>query len=388
MDYALTQEQLALQESFRKFCEKEIRPNADLLDRADHAEAEKILRKNFKKLAEIGYTGLFHEEKYGGTKKDLITQSVAQEELARACASTYLSIGGSIGLCGIPIALFGSEEQKKKYLPKLITTEMIGSFGLTEPEAGSDAISLKTTAVKKGNNWVLSGTKTFNTNGPFADISLVMARTGDPTQKGKNVSSFIVEKGTKGFSAGKPMEKMGYCGSQTSELILEECEIPGENLVGQENMGFIQAMKTLEYGRIGMAVVCLGVAMACMEESIKYAKERVQFGRPIGKFQMTGFKLADMKLLTDVSRLLIYKASWLKEIGDPAAATMACIAKLVASEASTQISSWAVQIHGGYGYIKEFPVERLYREAKLGEIGEGTSEIQRILIARDVLAKY
>jgi butyryl-CoA dehydrogenase len=388
MDYALNKEQLALQDSFKKFCEKEIKPNADILDKADFAKATETLRKNFKKLAEIGYTGLFHDEKYGGTGKDLLTQSVAQEELAKVCAATYLSIGASIGLCGIPIAIFGTEEQKKKYLPKLITTDMVGCFGLTEPEAGSDAISIKTTAVKKGSSWVLNGTKTFITNGPIADVAVVMAKTDPAGGKGRNVSSFIVEKGTKGFSAGKPMDKMGYRGSPTSELIFEECEIPAANLLGQENEGFIQAMKTLEYGRIGMAMVCLGVSMACMEESIKYAKERIQFGRPIAKFQMTGFKIADMKLLTDVARLLIYKAAWLKEANDPAAATTASIAKLVASETSTQISSMAVQIHGGYGYMKEYPVERLYRDAKLGEIGEGTSEIQRILIARDVLAKY
>jgi len=293
-----------------------------------------------------------------------------------------------VGLCGIPIAIFGTEEQKKKYIPGLITTDLVGCFGLTEPEAGSDAISIKTTATKKGKNWVLNGTKTFITNGSICDVAVVMAKTDPTGGKGRNVSSFIVEKGTKGFSAGKPMDKMGYRGSPTAELIFEECEVPGENLLGTENEGFIQAMKTLEYGRIGMAMVCLGVSMACMEESIKYAKERVQFGRPISKFQMVSFKIADMKLLTDVSRLLIYKAAWLKEIGDPGAATAASIAKLVTSETSTQISSMAVQIHGGYGYIKEYRVERLYRDAKLGEIGEGTSEIQRVLIARDVLAKY
>ncbi len=388
MDYSLNEEQLALQDSFKKFCEKEIKPNAEILDKADNKKVEEVLKVNFKKLAEIGYTGLYHEEKYGGTKKDMITQCVAQEELAKACASTYLSIGASIGLCGIPIATFGTDKQKEKYLPKIISTDIIGSFGLTEPEAGSDAISLKTTAEKKGDKWILNGSKMFITNGPIADISVVMAVTKKDGSRGRNVSSFIVEKGMKGFSAGKPLDKMGYRGSPTSELIFADCEVPEENLLGEENNGFIQAMKTLEYGRIGMAMVTLGISMACMEESLKYAKERQQFGRPIGKFQMVGFRLADMKLLTDLSRLLIYKAAWLKDINDPGSQTMASIAKLVASEASTQISSWAVQIHGGYGYTKEYLVERLYRDAKLGEIGEGTSEIQRILIARDVLSKY
>jgi butyryl-CoA dehydrogenase len=388
MDYSLTEEQIALQESFRKFCENEIKPNADILDKADHKKAFEVLKGNFKKLAEFGYTGLAHDEKYGGTAQDLITQSVAQEELAKVCASTYLSIGASVGLCGLPIAFFGTDAQKEKYIPKLISTELIGAFGLTEPEAGSDAISVKTTAEKKGDTWVLNGTKMFITNGPIADVCVVIAKTDTDGNRGRNVSAFIVEKGTKGFSAGEPLDKMGYRGSPTSELIFDDCVVPAENLLGKENEGFIQAMKTLEYGRIGMAMVTLGISMAAMEESIRYAKERQQFGRPIGKFQMVGFQLADMKLLTDVSRLLIYKASWLKENNDPSAANMASIAKLFASEASTKIATWAVQVHGGYGYMKEYLVERLYRDAKLGEIGEGTSEIQRILIARDVLAKY
>jgi len=388
MDYSLNDEQLALQESFRKFCDNEIKPNADKLDKADHAEADKIMKQNFKKLAEFGYTGMCHEEKYGGSGKDLVTQCVAQEELARVCAATFLSVGGSLGLCGLPIAHFGTDAQKKKYLPKLISTDIIGSFGLTEPGAGSDAIGIKTTAEKKDDRYILNGSKTFISNGPIADIAVVMAVTGKPDEKGRNVSSFIVEKGMKGFSAGKHLDKMGYRGAPTSELFFDDCEVPTENLLGVENEGFIQAMKTLEYGRIGMATVALGIAVACMEESIKYAKERQQFGRPIGKFQMVGFKLSDMKVLTDVSRLLIYKAAWLKDTNSPEASTMASIAKLTASEASTQISSWAVQVHGGYGYMTEYPVERLYRDAKLGEIGEGTSEIQRLLIARDVLAKY
>jgi len=388
MDYALNEEQLALQGSFRKFCEKEIKPNADLLDKSDYETGAKMLKGNFKKLAEFGYTGLMHDEKYGGMKRDLITQCVAQEELAKVCAATFLSIGASVGLCGVPIAYFGTEAQKQKYLPKLISTEMIGCFGLTEPEAGSDAVSIKTVAGKKGDRWILNGTKTFITNGPIADVALVMAKTQKDGAKGRNVSSFIVERGTKGFSTGKPMEKMGYRGSPTSELILEDCEIPAENLLGVENEGFIQAMKTLEFGRIGMSVVSLGISVACMEEAMRYSKQRQQFGRPIAKFQLVSFPIADMKVMVDASRLLIYKAAWLKEINDPGAATLASIAKLFASEASTKISSMAVQIHGGYGYMKEYLIERLYRDARLNEIGEGTSEIQRILIARDVLARY
>jgi len=388
MDYSLNDEQLTLQESFRKFCDKEIKPNADRLDKADHAEADKILRQNMKKLAEFGYTGMFHEEKYGGTAKDLITRCVAQEELAKVCAASYLSVGVSLGLCGLFIAHFGTDEQKKKYLPKLISTDMIGAFGLTEPEAGSDVMNIQTTAEKKGDRYILNGSKTYIINGPIADVAIIMAVTGKPEEKGGNVSSFIVEKGMKGFSAGEHLDTMGHRGAPTSELFFNDCEVPAENLLGVENQGFIQAMTTLEYGRIGIAMLALGISVACMEESINYAKERQQFGKPIGKFQMVGFKLSDMKVLIDVSRLLAYKAAWLKEKNDPEAATMASIAKLTATEASTKISGWAVQIHGGYGCMTKYPVERLYRDAKPGEIGEGTSDIHRILIARDVLAKY
>jgi len=388
MDYSLTDEQLALQESFRKFCDKEIKPNADRLDKADHTEADTIMKQNFKKLAEFGYTGMFLEEKYGGSGKNVITRCVAQEELARVCAATYVSVGASLGLCGLPIAEFGTDAQKKKYLSKLISTEMIGAFALSEPEAGSDVMSITTTAEKKGDRYILNGSKSYIINGPIADIVIVMAVTGKPDEIGRNVSSFIVEKGMKGFSAGEHMDTMGYRGTPTSELFFKNCEVPAENLLGVENEGFAQAMKTLEYGRIGMAMLALGISVACMEESINYAKERQQFGKPIGKFQLVGFKLSDMKVLTDVSRLLAYKAAWLKDNDDPEASTMASIAKLTATEASTKISSWAVQVHGGNGCLTTYPVERLYRDAKPGEIAEGTSEIQRVLIARDVLAKY
>jgi butyryl-CoA dehydrogenase len=297
-------------------------------------------------------------------------------------------VGASLGLCGLPIAHFGTDKQKEKYLPKLISTEIIGAFALTEPEAGSDVMNIATTAEKKGDRYILNGSKFYILNGPIADVVIVMAITGKPEEKGQNVSSFIVEKGMKGFSVGEHLDTMGYRGTPTSELFFDNCEVPAENLLGVENEGFFQAMKTLEYGRIGMAMLALGISMACMEESIKYAKERQQFGKPIGKFQLVGFKLSDMKVLTDVSRLLTYKAAWLKDTNNPEASTMASIAKLTSTEASTKISSWALQVHGGHGCMTTYPLERLYRDAKPGEIAEGTSEIQRLLIARDVLAKY
>jgi len=387
MNYELNDIQKSIKENFKKFCENEIKPHAALLDIGDEKSVE-LLKKNIKKLGDLGYLGMIHEEEYGGTNQDLINFAIAGEEVAKACAATFLSAGASCGLCGVPIRLFGSKKQKEKYLPGIISGDIIGSFGLTEPQAGSDAAAIATTAKKKGDKWILNGTKTFITNAPIADVCLVMAYNDKEAGPANGVTAFLVDKDTPGFSTGKPFEKLGYRGSPTSEVFLEDCEVGEDAVLGEVGKGFIQAMQTLEFGRIGMATVSLGVAMACMEEAVKYSAERKAFGKPINRYQEISFKLADMMILTDLSRLLIYKAAWAKQINNPEAAILASCAKLFASEAATQISSWALQIHGGYGYIKEFPVERLYRDAKLGEIGEGTSEIQRILIARDLLQKY
>jgi alkylation response protein AidB-like acyl-CoA dehydrogenase len=284
--------------------------------------------------------------------------------------------------------MFGTEGQKQKYLPGIIKGDIIGCFGLTEPEAGSDAASISTTAVKKGDSWVLNGTKTFITNAPIADVALIFAYNDKSKGPGSGVTSFIVDTKTPGFSIGKPFDKMGFRGSPTSEIFLDDCEVPESAVLGEVGKGFIQAMKTLEYGRIGMALASLGIATACLEISNKYSKERKAFGKPINRYQEISFKLADMMIMSDVSRLMIYKAAWAKQVNDPEATILASCAKVFATESATQISSLAVQVHGGYGYIKEYPVERLYRDAKLGEIGEGTSEIQRVLIAQSLLTKY
>ncbi|MFW5862532.1 MAG: acyl-CoA dehydrogenase family protein, partial [Spirochaetota bacterium] len=300
----------------------------------------------------------------------------------------FLSAGASCGLFGVPLRMFGSDAQKAQYLPGIIKGELIGSFGLTEPEAGSDAASIRTTAVKKGDSWILNGTKTFITNGPIADVCLVMAYNDKEAGPAAGVTAFLVDKDSPGFSVGKNFDKLGFKGSPTSEIVLEDCEVSEDAVLGETGRGFIQAMQTLEFGRIGMATVSLGIAVACMQEAAKYASERKAFGRLINRYQEISFKLADMMIMTDISRLLIYRACWAKETGNHESAVLASCAKLFASESATQISSWALQVHGGYGYIKEFPIERLYRDAKLGEIGEGTSEIQRVLIAKDVLSKY
>jgi alkylation response protein AidB-like acyl-CoA dehydrogenase len=388
MNYDLTADQLSIKENFEKFCKKEIEPRAHMLDTASHEEVDKQIKVNIKMLADLGYLGMGHEEKYGGSNLDLISQTIAGEEVAKACASTYLSSGASCGLFGVPVKLFGTDAQKEKYLPGIIKGDLIGCFGLTEPEAGSDAASIKTTAVKKGDKWILNGTKTFITNATIADVAIVFAYTDREKGPGAGVTCFLIDKGTKGFSVSKPFDKMGFRGSPTAELILEDCEVPDSKVLGYVGNGFIQAMQTLEHGRIGMATVCLGIAAKCLEHANKYSKERNTFGKPINRYQMVSFKLADMMIMSDISRLLIYQACWAKETKNPESATLASVAKVWASEAATQISSMAVQVHGGYGYIKEFAVERLYRDAKLGEIGEGTSEIQRILIAKDLIRKY
>jgi len=388
MNYDLTPEQLSIKDNFTKFCTKEIEPRAAMLDEASHEEVANLMKENIKKMAGIGYLGIGHEEAYGGMNLDLISQAIAGEAVASACASTFLSCGASSGLFGMPLRLFGTEAQKKKYLPGIINGEIIGCFGLTEPEAGSDAASIKTTAVKQGDKWILNGTKTFITNATIADVALIFAYNDKAKGPGAGVTCFLVDKGTKGFSAGKPFDKMGFRGSPTAELILVDCEVPDSAVLGTIGNGFIQAMQTLEYGRIGMATVCLGIAAKCLEHANKYSKERKVFGKPINRFQDIAFKLADMLIMSDTARLLIYQAAWAKETNQPESAVLASVAKVWASETASQIAHLAVQGHGGYGYMKEYPVERLFRDARLGEIGEGTSEIQRILIAKDLIRKY
>lgn len=383
MDFQLTDEQRMVRDMVRDLATKEIAPRAAEVDKTEEFPAD-----NIRKMAELGLLGLPYPEEYGGGGGDYLGYAIAVEEIARACGSTALIYAAHVSLgCG-PIYSFGSEEQKQKWLPRLCSGQGLGAFGLTEPEAGSDAASIKTTAVKDGDKWILNGTKTFITNATIADVAAVFAYNDRAKGPGGGVTCFLVEAGTKGFRAGKPFDKMGFRGSPTAELILEDCEVPDSAVLGAVGSGFIQAMMTLEYGRIGMATVCLGIASKCLELANKYSKERVVFGKPINRFQEISFKLADMLIMSDTARLLIYQAAWAKETNHPESAVLASVAKLWASETGKQISDLAVQIHGGYGYMKEYPVERLYRDARLGEIGEGASEIQRILIAKDLIRKY
>ncbi|MEW5945720.1 MAG: acyl-CoA dehydrogenase family protein [bacterium] len=379
MNFRLSEEQEAFQKAVRTFCEREIAPSAAKVDRE-----EMYAHDNFRKLGAIGLLGVTFPAECGGGGGDLLTYVVGVEELAAACASTALAVNATSSLCGSPIVKFGTEEQKKKYLPGLASGEKIGCFALTEPGCGSDAAAIKTHAEKKNGSYLINGAKMFITNGPVADVAVVIARTS--RDKGaRGISAFIVEKGAPGFSSGKPIRKLGVRGSTTSELIFENCEVPAENLLGAEGEGFSLAMTSLEYARVVMAAFCVGVARACLEDSIAFAETRTAFGKPIGAFQEVNHKIADMRMYIETSRNLTHYSAWLKQNDRPEAKIMIPIAKLHASETATKIANDAVQIHGGYGYTAEYRVERLYRDAKIGEIGEGTSEIQRLIIARELL---
>ncbi len=382
MDYEFKEEEKEVLNSFKDFVKKEIEPVVEKVE-----EMGEVPREIFRKLGDFGYLGCFFLQEYGGFGLSLIISSALWEELARVSPSIFLSANASILLCANSIYIAGNEEIRKKFIPPLLKGEKIGAFCLTEPEAGSDVSGIRTTAKKVDDGYVLNGRKTFVTNGPVADIFVIFAKTEQ--EKGKRgISAFVVERGTNGLESGKPFKKLGVRGSPTSEVYLDEVFVPFQNLLGKENEGFYYAMKTLETGRIAMSAFSLGIAQACLEESIKFASERKAFGKTIAHFEDISFKIAELKTLVDEGRLHLYKAAWLKEINSPNANEFASIAKLFISEHATRIASDAVQIHGGYGYISDFKVERLYRDAKLGEIGEGTSEIQRRIIFKEMLKEY
>ena len=378
MDFQLTDEQQMIRKMARDFAEKEIVPVAKETD-AEGKFPWEIIRK----MAALGFLGLPFPEEYGGAGADNVSLAIVMEEIARVCGSTAITLDAHTSLCSEPIYLFGTEAQKRKYLPKLCNGEWIGAFGLTEPGAGSDAGATKTRAVRDGNEWVINGQKCFITNGSIADVVIITAVT-DPGRGTRGISSFIVEKGTPGFRPGRDEEKMGLKGSITSELFFEDCHIPAENLLGKENEGFKQFLVTLDGGRIAIAAMALGLAQGAFERALAYSKERVQFGQPICNFQAIQWMLADMATEIDAARLLVYRAAWLKDRGLPFTKE-AAMAKLFTSEMAERVCYKAIQIHGGYGYMKEYEVERMYRDQRLCAIGEGTSEIQRLVIARQLL---
>lgn len=378
MDFSLTKEQRLIRDTVRAFAEKEIAPKAEHLDQTSQFPLD-----TFKKMGELGLLGIPFPEAYGGVGADTISYALAVEEVGRACGSTGLSYAAAVSLGASPIYYFGTEEQKQKYLVPLASGAALGAFGLTEAGAGSDAGGTATRAVCEGDAYVINGSKCFITNASYAQTVIVTAVT-HKSANGKNVvSAFIVPTETPGFRVSKQYDKMGLRGSNTAELILEDVRVPQENLLGDPEKGFSQFLYTLDGGRISIGALSVGIAQAAFEAALTYAKERVQFAQAISKFQAIQFKLADMATQIELARNMVLKAAWLKDAGRPFTKESA-MAKLHASEICMRVCDQAVQIHGGYGYIKEFPVERYLRDAKLMEIGEGTSEIQRLVIARQL----
>jgi butyryl-CoA dehydrogenase len=378
MDFGLTEEQCMVQEMTRAFAEKELAPVASRLDRDGAYPHEQL-----KKLGEMGLMGVFVPEEFGGAGMDFLSYVTALEEVSKAWASlgTILSVNNSL-VCG-PIFRFGSDAQKKRYLPLVARGEWLGCYALTEAGAGSDAGSIRTRAVRINGGYVLNGSKVFTTNGSQANLAIVYAVT-DATQGKQGISAFLVERGTPGFVVGKIEDKLGLRSSETAALSFEDCRVPLENLLGREGEGFWIALETLDGGRIGIATQAVGIAQACIEESLSYSKERQQFDRPIADFQAIQWMLADMATEIDAARLLTYRAAWLHEQGREVTRA-AAMAKLFASEACNRAAYKALQIFGGYGYIKDFAVERLFRDARVTTLYEGTSEIQRLIIARHLL---
>ncbi len=377
MNFQLDDQQLMIQKIVREFAEKEVAPVAAELD-----EKGQFPHEITRKMGEMGLFGLPFPEEYGGSGAGYLAYAIAVEEISRACASTGITYAAHCSIGTGPIYLFGTEEQKKKWVIPCAEGRMFAAFGLTEPNAGSDAGGTQTTAVLDGDEWVLNGSKCFITNVGVGGVAVITAVT-DRSKGTRGISAFIVPTDTPGFSVGQPYHKLGLKASDTREIILENVRIPKENILGKEGEGFKQFLVALDGGRISIGALSVGIAQACLDASLKYAKERVQFGQPISKFQAIQFKLADMAMKTELARLMVYKAAWLKDNGKPFSKE-AAMGKLYASEICVQNALEAIQIHGGYGYMKEYPVERYLRDAKLMEIGEGTSEIQRLVIARQL----
>lgn len=378
MNFVLTQEQEDIRKMVRDFVEKSVAPTA-----AERDEKELFPRDIFDKMGELGIMGLPYPEEYGGAGSDFVSYAIAVEEISRACAATGIGLSVHVSLCAWPIFKYGTEEQKQQFLRPLAEGTKLGAFGLTEPNAGTDAGGSSTTAVKEGDSYIINGTKIFNTNGGEAEIEVIFALT-DKEKGIKGMSAFIVEKGTPGFTYGKKEIKMGIRSSVQRELIFENCRIPAVNLLGKEGEGFKIAMSTLDGGRIGIAAQSVGIAQGALDEAVRYSKQRVQFGKPISSFQAVNFMLADMATKVDAARLLAYRAAYNKSNQLPYAKE-AAMAKLFASDTAMSVTTDAVQIFGGYGFSREYPVERMMRDAKITQIYEGTNQAQRMVIAGNIL---
>lgn len=387
MDFTLSKEHEMARTLFKEFAEKEVKPLAIEVD-----ETEEFPRATVEKMAKAGFMGIPIPKEYGGQGCDVLTYAMCVEELAKVCGTTAVIVSAHTSLCCDPILTYGTEEQKQKYLPDLASGKKIGAFGLTEPGAGTDAQGQQTKAVLEGDEWVLNGSKIFITNGKEADVYVIFAITGMVEKRGrmtKEISAFIVEKGTPGFSFGTKEKKMGIRGSSTYELIFTDCHIPKENMLGQQGKGFGIAMHTLDGGRIGIAAQALGLGEGALERTIAYVQERKQFGRAIGAFQNTQFQLADMATKAQAAQYMVYKAACTKDQYTKDHKTSynveAAMAKLYAAEMAMEVTTKAVQLHGGYGYTREYEVERMMRDAKITEIYEGTSEVQRMVISSNLL---
>ena len=388
MDFSLTREQKMAQEMFRDFAINEVEPIAQQVD----AE-EMFPEENVKKMGKLGMMGIYFPKEVGGSGADVLTYVLAIEELSKVCCTTGVILSAHTSLCAAPIFENGTEEQKAKYLPKLCSGEWLGAFGLTEPGAGTDAQGQQTTAVDCGDHWLLNGSKIFITNSGYADVFIIIAITGEVTdrrgRKQKEISAFIVERDFPGFSVGKAEDKMGIRGSSTCELIMQDCIVPKENLLGKKGRGFQLAMQTLDGGRIGIATQALGIAEGALEKTVEYVKERRQFGRPISAFQNTQFELAEMQARVDAAKYLVYRAALAKQAvmdgGRGRYSVEAAEAKLIASRTASDVTRRCVQLYGGYGYTRDYPVERMMRDAKITEIYEGTSEVMMMVISGAML---
>jgi len=378
MDFTLSDEQLALRKLVRDFAQREVAPSA-----AERDEEERFDRSIFDKMGQLGLTGIPWPEEYGGAGLDFLSYVIAVEELSRVCGSTGVTLSAHVSLAGWPLYKFATEEQKQRYLRPMAEGKSLGAYGLTEPSAGTDAASLSATALRDGDAYILNGTKVFTTNGGDADTYIVFAST-DKAQRSRGVSAFIVEKGMAGFSFGKKEKKMGIRSSPTLELIFQDCRVPVENLLGEEGIGFKIAMMTLDGGRNGIAAQAVGIAQGALDAALSYAMNRKQFNKPITDFQAIQFKLADMATEIEAARLLTYQAAWLESNGLPYGKASA-MAKVMASDVAMKVTIEAVQIHGGYGFTRDYPVERMMRDAKITQIYEGTNEVQRMVIAGHLL---
>ncbi|HEX6973256.1 MAG TPA: acyl-CoA dehydrogenase [Vicinamibacterales bacterium] len=380
MDFRLSDEQELLRQTVREFAEAEMRPHVMEWDESQHFPMELL-----PKLADLGLMGIQFPEEYGGSAMSSVDYCICIEELARVCPAISLSVAAHNGLCTSHIGMFGTDAQKKTYLPRLVKGEVLGAWGLTEASAGSDAAGMRTTAVKDGDHWVINGSKNFITHGKIGGVMVVIAVT-DRTRGHRGISAFIVEHGTKGMSAGKKENKLGMRASDTSEVVFQDCRIPAANLLGDEGQGFINTLQVLDAGRIGIAALSVGLAQGAYEAALKYSKERRQFGQPIASFQAIQWKLADNATRIEAARLLTYRAAYMKDQGQRTTRESS-MAKLYSSEIAVKAADDCVQIHGGYGFVKDYPAEKFFRDVKLVTIGEGTSEIQRLVIARQLLGQ-